>query len=130
MWGLTCCLACWQTVFAFTLSPFDWPNVLGQAWLFDQGSTHGFRSEPGAMRGPAPDWALAGRIPLVWYGIDTDPLSASEPLTAFSYPGAIVLDGNVKSGGAELRVQACLIFHSSNTAIVRLSVQNHGQNDA
>ncbi|CAE7826383.1 ygjK [Symbiodinium sp. CCMP2592] len=126
MWGLTCCLACWHTVVAFTLSPFDWPNVLGQAWLFDQGSTHGFRSEPGAMRGPAPDWALAGRIPLVGYGIDRDPRSASEPLTASSYPGAIVLDGNVKSGGAELRVQACLIFHSSNTAIVRLSVQNHG----
>lgn len=45
-------------------SIYDWPNVLGNSWLFDQGSMHGYRptTTPSggsyALQGPIGDWAL------------------------------------------------------------------------
>ena len=65
---------------------------------------------------------MAGRIPIVQYGIHAD----SRPLVAVSYPGSIMLDGNLTHGGLPLRVQVSLIFQSSSMVVVRISVQNHG----
>lgn len=68
-----------------TISLYDWPDVLGTTWMFDHGSTFGYRPEPKkggnghAIRGPAPDWRLNDAwIPLlefdaVQYDLDMQP---------------------------------------------------------
>ena len=119
-WSLILCFgAC-----VLSSSPFDWPDVLGGAWLFDQGSTFGFQPTAGGIRGPAPDWALGGTIPVVRYAVFVE--GSQVALAAVSYPGSIVLIGNVTHGGVLLTVSAQLTFKSANTSVVRIAARNHG----
>jgi len=53
---------------------YDWPDVLGRTWMFDQGSTHGYmpvmipNGKGYALHGPAPDWALGSpEIPTIQF---------------------------------------------------------------
>ena len=105
-------------------SPLDWPNVLQQPWLFDQGSTYGFRLEAGGVRGPAPDWALASSIPLVDYGVLSE--DAAGVAASFSYPGSLRFENNFTVGGSPLQVIAHLVFKSANMSVIRVMVKNHG----
>jgi len=112
-------------------SIYQWPDTLGNAWLFDRGSAHGFQVEAGlgdegqVLRGPAPDWALgAAAVPTLGIGAGAGK-GAGGALAASHYPGTVLLT----RGGApgELRASAQLVFASASTALARLSLQGTGE---
>ena len=101
-------------------SIYDWPNVLGDAWLFDQGSTFGYRPSGVSIRGPAPDWALGdGGVPVIRYQ-GTLLQQGNGETRATSYPGSILM-ADVRSS-----FRAQLAFLSSNVTLVKLTLENVG----
>lgn len=112
----------------------EWPNLLGsEAWLFDQGSTFGYRLDAGAIRGPAPDWALQHEeVPLIRYQAHNDHSEMSWKswkswTTEYTfYPGSIRVAGPTGPTG-QLRFAAQLVFESANVSLIRLSLENLGQ---
>ena len=105
-------------------SIYDWPNVLGTApWLFDQGSTHGYRLEGPSIRGPAPDWALGnGDVPLIQYQGQSDEITWDPPVAtdATAFPGSIL----VAAAERQLHFTAQLAFESANFSLIRMSLEN------
>ena len=100
-------------------SVFDWQNVLGDSWLFDQGSTFGYRPERGGsvgLRGPAPDWSLGDSgIPLIHFQRHWN-----ADVSATTYPGSILLS----SASRGLQFGAHLAFDSANLSLVKLTLDN------
>eukprot|EP00931_Biecheleriopsis_adriatica_P101701 TRINITY_DN76786_c0_g1_i1.p1 TRINITY_DN76786_c0_g1~~TRINITY_DN76786_c0_g1_i1.p1 ORF type:complete len:722 (+),score=150.56 TRINITY_DN76786_c0_g1_i1:36-2168(+) len=138
-----------EACFCVGISVYDWPDVLGTTWMFDLGSTFGFKAGPSpgtpqsgsTLQGPAPDWALGGReTPTMAFDavMSADADALLQPKTALfrsnatvmkssSYPGSIVLEGvAIDSPAARLDISAQLVFTSSNTSLVRLKLKNSG----
>lgn len=87
----------------------------------------------GAIRGPAPDWALQHEeVPLIRYQAHNDHSEMSWKswkswTTEYTfYPGSIRVAGPTGPTG-QLRFAAQLVFESANVSLIRLSLENLGQ---
>ncbi|CAJ1406111.1 unnamed protein product [Effrenium voratum] len=118
---------CLAVVWPSLASILEWPDVLGNTWLFDQGSTFGYRPEAdgqaAAIRGPAPDWSLGSNaVPLIRFQAWQEGGDQRVKETGTCYPGSILVTSKVSA----LQLSAHLAFDTANASLVKLTLQNAG----